>query len=561
MKYDKWVLLPEASDSETVALGMGRVESALLVHRGIATEEEMDEFLSPTLSSLHDPFLLPDMHVCIDRLEEAVDSKEVVGVFGDFDTDGISGTALLTRGLEKMGLEVLPYVPHRVEEGHGISMQALEFFASKSVTLLITVDCGVSSSNEIDTALHMGIDTIVTDHHTAVDELPAAVAIVNPSLPGSSYRFKYLTGVGTAFKVMQALYQRKKVELPDELYVYVTLGTISDVGLMRDENRYLVSKGMDLLKKSEIPGIDALIEVCNASKKNLSTQDMSFGIIPRINVAGRLDHANLSLMLLLASDGAEAGRLAAKLDEMNKKRQMITEKAMLEAKNQIKSDFESGVPSIIFAGKSNWIPGILGLIAGRLSEEYHRPAIVASGQGETFRASARSIPEFNMINALDMCSDSFEQYGGHPMAAGFTIRKDNLREFRTKMSSVADELLMGLNVQPTLMIEAEISPSWVNSDSLSFLNAMEPYGETNQQPVFMTSGMNIVDARQVGANKNHLKITMEYQGRLYDGIAFRQGTRVEECKGSVDLAYRPEMNYWNGKFNLQFIVSDFRSSC
>ena len=237
MKYDKWVLLPEASGSETVALGMGRVESALLVHRGIATEEEMDEFLSPTLSSLHDPFLLPDMHVCIDRLEEAVDSKEVVGVFGDFDTDGISGTALLTRGLEKMGLEVLPYVPHRVEEGHGISMQALEFFASKSVTLLITVDCGVSSSNEIDTALHMGIDTIVTDHHTAVDELPAAVAIVNPSLPGSSYPFKYLTGVGTAFKVMQALYQRKKVELPDELYVYVTLGTISDVGLMRDENR------------------------------------------------------------------------------------------------------------------------------------------------------------------------------------------------------------------------------------------------------------------------------------------------------------------------------------
>ena len=424
----------------------------------------------------------------------------------------------------------------------------------------MTVDCGVSSGEEIQKALDMGIDTIITDHHTAVDNLPNATAIVNPSLPDSPYPFKYLTGVGTAFKVMQALYQKKDIELPEELYVFVTLGTISDVGLMRNENRYLVSKGMDVLRKSEFVSIDALIKASNAYKKNLSTQDMSFGIIPRINVAGRLDHANLSLMLLLTSDEAEATRLAEKLNEMNKKRQNLTEKAMQEAERQIKDDFKDGIPSIIFAGKSNWIPGILGLIAGRLSEEYHRPAIVASGDGEMFRASARSIPEFNMIQALDMCSDRFEQYGGHPMAAGFSIKKDNLREFRKEMSAVADELMVGVDVGTTLTIEAEISPSWVNSDSLSFLNAMEPYGEQNREPIFMTSDMTIVDAKRVGVNKNHLKMTMEYQGRLYEGIAFRQGDRFDECKGSVDLAYRPEMNYWNGKHNLEFIVSDFRPS-
>ena len=560
MKYDKWVVLPKASDSELEALGMGDVESSLLVHRGISTVEDMDEFLSPTLSSVHDPFLLPDMALSVNRLMKAVDVRETVGVFGDFDTDGISGTALLTRGLENLGLQVFPYVPHRVEEGHGISSQSLDFFSSKGVTLLMTVDCGVSSGEEIQKALDMGIDTIITDHHTAVDNLPNATAIVNPSLPDSPYPFKYLTGVGTAFKVMQALYQKKDIELPEELYVFVTLGTISDVGLMRNENRYLVSKGMDVLRKSEFVSIDALIKASNAYKKNLSTQDMSFGIIPRINVAGRLDHANLSLMLLLTSDESEATRLAEKLNEMNKKRQNLTEKAMQEAERQIKDDFKDGIPSIIFAGKSNWIPGILGLIAGRLSEEYHRPAIVASGDGEMFRASARSIPEFNMIQALDMCSDRFEQYGGHPMAAGFSIKKDNLREFRKEMSAVADELMVGVDVGTTLTIEAEISPSWVNSDSLSFLNAMEPYGEQNREPIFMTSDMNIVDAKRVGVNKNHLKMTMEYQGRLYEGIAFRQGDRFDECKGSVDLAYRPEMNYWNGKHNLEFIVSDFRPS-
>ncbi len=558
MKYEKWIVLPKATDSEIAELGLGGVESTLLVHRGIYTEDDLDEFLSPTLSSVHDPFLLPDMSNSVDRLIQAVDSNETVGVFGDFDTDGISGTALLTRGLENLGLKVFPYVPHRVDEGHGISPQSLEFFSSQGVTLLITVDCGVTSIDEIQTALDMGIETIVTDHHTALDGMPHAIGIVNPSLPNSSYPFKYLTGVGTAFKVMQALYLRKKIELPDELYVYVTLGTISDVGLMRDENRYLVSKGMDVLRKSEFVSIDALIKVSNASKKNLSTQDMSFGIIPRINVAGRLDHAKLSLMLLLSSDKSEADRIAEELNEMNKKRQILTEKAMQEAEKQIKGDFKDGVPAIIFAGKSSWIPGILGLIAGRLAEEYHRPAIVASGDGEMFRASARSIPEFNMIEALDLCSDSFERYGGHPMAAGFTIKKDKLRDFRKAMSSVADELLSGLDVEPELTIEAEISPSWINSDSLSFLNALEPYGEQNKEPIFMTSSMNVVDAKRVGASKNHLKLTMEHQGRIYDSIAFRQGDRIDQCKGLVDVAYKPEMNYWNGKYNLQFIVSDFR---
>ena len=376
------------------------------MHRGITSKKEANHFLSPTAEDLNDPYLLSSMDNCVIRLSAALKDGERMGVFGDFDTDGLTGTAVLTKGLENLGGIVFPYVPHRVKEGHGISQQAIDFFEQRKVTLIITVDCGTTSISEITQASQKGIDTIVTDHHVPMDSLPPAVAIVNPSLPDSKYPFPQITGVGTALKVMEALYSSLSQEMPNFLYAFCALGTVSDVGLMKDENRYLTQRGIQAIKSENILGIDALIRVSGINKKRLSSEDLSFGIIPRLNVAGRLQHAELSLDLLLTENDSQALSLAEKLNALNKTRQTLTDKAIRQARLQVaKSVRENGnnMPPMIFVGHKSWSPGILGLIAARLVEEFYRPTVAVSGSQEIYRASARSIPDFNMIEAFKKC--------------------------------------------------------------------------------------------------------------------------------------------------------------
>ena len=560
MKYSEWRLLPSETTNGNIDLGLPTVESALLFHRGITTKKDAESFLNPSSSSLNDPYLLPGMTACVSRLQLALKNNEYIGIFGDFDTDGITGTVVLSKGLRDLGGIVFPYVPHRVQEGHGISSESIEFFKDKNVTLLVTVDCGVTSFEEISLAGDAGIQTIVTDHHSPSERLPNAVAIVNPALRDSNYPFDGLTGVGTAFKVIEALFQTYEKSVPEYLYALVALGTISDVGRMRDENRYLARKGIAVMKSLQMPGIDSLIRKAGFSKNRISSENLSFGIIPRINVAGRLEHADLSLRLLMSTDSEESAAIANKLEYLNKKRQVITEKAVSEARNQLIRNNPEKIPSMIFSGSKTWPAGILGLVAGRLSEEYHRPVIAVSGVGEYLRASARSIPEFNMIEALRTCESVFEKYGGHPMAAGFTIQKDNLREFRQQMSSIADELLGQLCIGSVLEIEHEITPGWLNSESLKFLSDLEPYGDGNAAPVFMTTGVNVLDARAVGKERDHLKLTVEHKGNLFDAIAFRQGNRLKEARGDLDIAYTGGVNYWKGRESVQLTVQDFRKS-
>ncbi len=560
MNYSEWRLLPSDTTNTNIDFGLPTVESALLFHRGITTKKDAESFLNPSSSALNDPYLLPGMTACVSRLQLALKNNEYIGIFGDFDTDGLTGTVVLSKGLRELGGTVFPYVPHRVREGHGISPESIEFFKDKNVTLLVTVDCGVTSFEEISLAGDVGIQTIITDHHSPSERLPNAVAIVNPALQDSNYPFDGLTGVGTAFKVMEALFQTYEKSIPEYLYALVALGTISDVGRMRDENRYLARKGIAVMKSLQMPGIDSLIQKAGFSKNRISSENLSFGIIPRINVAGRLEHANLSLRLLMSTDSKESTEIANKLEYLNKKRQVITEKAVSEARNRLIRNNSEKMPSMIFSGNKTWPAGILGLVAGRLSEEYHRPAIAVSGEGEYLRASARSIPEFNMIEALRTCDSVFEKYGGHPMAAGFTIHKDNLREFRQQMSSIADELLGPLCVGSVLEIEHEITPSWLNSGSLKFLSDLEPYGDSNATPVFMTTGVNVLDARTIGKKRDHLKLTVEHKGTVFGAIAFRQGNRLKEARGDLDIAYTGGINYWKGRESVQLTIQDFRKS-
>ena len=558
MNFSKWSILPSADKFEIRNIGYPNVESTLLSHRGINTARGAQNFLNPPLSTLHDPNLLLGMNECVQRLRYALNHKEIIGVFGDFDTDGLTGTALLTKGLRKLGAQVYPYIPHRTDEGHGISLESIEYFKERNVGLLVTVDCGVTSFEEISIASESGIETIVTDHHAPEHQTPNAVAIINPSLPNSPYPFPYLTGVGTAFKVLEALYKSVETELDDNLFALVALGTISDVGNMRDENRSMCRKGIGVMRNHPIPGIDSLIEKSGLFKKRLSTEDLSFGIIPRLNVAGRLGHAKVSLQLLLSKDSTESNLIADKLETLNRERQRVTERAFSEARKQVEKDRRGGDLSIIFAGKQTWPAGILGLIAGRLAEEYRRPAVVASGEKNYFRASARSIPQFNMIEALRSCGPIFEKYGGHPMAAGFTINRENLRPFREKMSSIAAELLDGLPRETTLEIEHEIPLSWLNRQSISFLHSLEPYGLNNPAPIFMTKGVAVLDAKTVGKDKSHLKLTVEHCGTVLEAIAFRQGHRIKEARGDIDVAYSGNLNYWNGNEIIQLNIEDFR---
>ena len=560
MIYNDWNVLPEADNSLVNKLQLPRAKATILFHRGITSSNEADAFINPSSSNLHDPYLFQGMDNCVSRLLFAIKNKEKIGIFGDFDTDGLTGTAVLARGLANLGASVHPYIPHRTLEGHGISDESIDFFKKNEVSLLITVDCGVTSFNEINTAKKLGIETIVTDHHVPDDTLPDAVSIINPSLPTSAYPFNHLTGVGTAFKVIQALYEKCKSNIPDHLYALVALGTISDVGLMKDENRFLSNKGMNVINNQPIPSIDSLIKISGFSKSTLSTENLSYGIIPRINVAGRLDHANISLQLLLSDSLEETDKIASNLEVLNKQRQVMTERAILEAKSQLLKEEGSSTPNIIFAGKQQWMPGILGLIAGRLSEEYNRPVIAASGEGDYIRASARSIPEFNMIGALRTCSNIFEKYGGHHMAAGFTIKSKNLKTFRQQMTSVADELLENLERKVVLDIDTEIDLNWINRESLSFLSSLEPYGNGNPAPLFLTKGTSVLDSRSVGKDKNHLKLTIQQGSSIIEAMAFRQGSRLKEARGEIDIVYSPGINHWKGNDTIQLTIEDFKRS-
>ena len=563
MKYADWKLLPTATEELCATLEKGVIESSILMHRGITSKEEANHFLSPTAEDLNDPYLLSSMDNCVIRLSAALNDGERMGVFGDFDTDGLTGTAVLTKGLENLGGIVFPYVPHRVKEGHGISQQAIDFFEQRKVTLIITVDCGTTSISEITQASQKGIDTIVTDHHVPMDSLPPAVAIVNPSLSDSKYPFPQITGVGTALKVMEALYSSLSQEMPNFLYAFCALGTVSDVGLMKDENRYLTQRGIQAIKSENILGIDALIRVSGINKKRLSSEDLSFGIIPRLNVAGRLQHAELSLDLLLTENDSQALSLAEKLNVLNKTRQTLTDKAIRQARQQVAKSVrenENNMPPMIFVGHKSWSPGILGLIAARLVEEFYRPTVAVSGSQEIYRASARSIPDFNMIEAFKKCDEIFEKYGGHSMAAGFTIKGENLRQFRENLTVLAENDVVEESFGSVLDIEQEISPTWLNQESISFLNSLEPFGQGNPTPTFLSRGMSVLGAKTVGKDKTHLKLTLEKNDYVYDAIAFRQGHSLNTARGIVDIAYTAGMNYWNGKETMQLTVQDFKRS-
>lgn len=554
--------VPRHVADEMGKMGMSRAQAQLLYNRGISSRRDAEAFLNPSEADLHDPALLPDMDLAAARLRKAVRDGEVVGVFGDFDMDGISGTAVATLGLRELGATVLPYLPDRDEEGHGLNESAVRSLAARGASVLVTVDCGAANDAEIALARSLGVDCIITDHHTMFDApSPDKLAMVNPKRLDSEYPYEDLTGAGLAYKLMQAVYADAGREEPRHLLELAALGTVGDVGAMKGENRYFVSEGLRLMNAgTSFAGLRALIEVAGLDDgRELDTASLSFQIIPRLNAAGRMADPSVSLHLLTTSDPIRAREFAETLDGHNRRRRTLTDAGVEQALAKIRRRWGGAPPGVIMVGDKKWRPGVLGLIASRLVDTYGKPAIAVSVGLETSRASARSVAGFDIVSAIEARSDLLIHFGGHAQAAGFGARTENLRELADHFAAVSDDAFAGAG-EAAVALDMRASPSFVESDLYKFTRRMMPYGAGCPQPKFASDApLAVVESRAVGAEGRHLKLRLREGAKFWDAIAFGLGARAGEARvgAEIEIAYSMEPNVWNGRVTMQLVTEDF----
>ncbi len=554
----KW-LLPPAANSHQLPRDIPAPIAQALLNRGIDTAEKLSIFLDPPQQLPYNPMRIAGMDRALQRLFQAIKQKEHVGVFGDFDVDGITGTAIVTEGLQDLGVSVTPYLPHRVEEGHGLSHAAIRHLTEQGVSLIVTVDCGVTSVAEVAEANSLGTDVIITDHHLPPAEPPNAVAIINPKMEGSQYPFDGLCGAGIAFKLMQGLYQYHGQPWSPALLELAALGTIADLVPLLDENRFLVREGLTELALTQRPGLQALYRVAGIQPQALSAETVAFQIAPRLNSAGRMSHAKESLQLLTTRSESEAEELAQRLEGLNLERRTLTEEAFSAACSQVEQ--QDNLPPILLVGHPSITPGVAGLVAGRLVERHHRPAVVmASIDEEHVVASGRSIPQFNLVQAFDDCQDLFVRYGGHSQAAGFTLKKEKIPQLREQLTAVAQRTLSSIEDAPTLSVDAELNLAQLTPDLLHWLRQLEPFGVGNPQPKFLIRGLQVIEARNVGALGQHLRLRVRQDGHEGTALAFNQAERWAEGTSHIDIVSTISVDVWRGAETITLKVVDFRGS-
>ena len=526
----------------------------ILYNRGYTTPEEARRFIEANLPEESPLKSLSGLPEAIDRINLALRGDEMIAIYGDYDADGVTATALLVNVLRNLRANVQGYIPNRFDEGYGLNMEALQYLGSLGVKLIVTVDCGIRSLKEAEYARQIGIDLIISDHHHPFDELPLATAIINPKQPGDTYPEKDLAGVGLAYKIALGLMPHDPSI--EEYLDLVALGTVADLAPLRNENRALVRMGLKYIRQPRRQGILALIGASGVDPRRISSSDIGFILGPRLNAAGRLDSALAALELLTTDDVYLAARLAQQLDNQNRERQQITREIQGMAEQIALSEDPDAL--LLFAAHESFNPGVVGLAASRLTEKYYKPAIVAQIGEDNTRASCRSIPEFHITRALDQCSDLLEHHGGHAAAAGFTVRNDNLKELVNRLGLIAKEQLSNLDLRPTLYADLELQLSKLKPDMLSYLEWLQPTGHGNPQAYFVSRELSISSARQVGRDGAHLKLTVTDGWITYDAIAFNQGYWYGELPASVDILYRYEMNEYNGNKTLQLNIRDIK---
>jgi single-stranded-DNA-specific exonuclease len=536
----------------------------LLYNRGLDTPSKVQAFLKGDWPE-DNPFRLKGMNEAVTRLRQAIRQREPIAVYGDFDADGVTATALLVETLSALGAQAEPYIPHRVDEGYGLNKSALRELAERGIKVVATVDCGIRSVPEVTYGRGLGLDIIVTDHHSPGEELPPATAAIDPKQAGCRYPFKKLAGVGLAFKLAQALLRANRqapvaedeVDLNEEdLLDLVALGTVADLAPLLGENRALVRRGLEELNRSQRLGLQALISQAGVQPGQITASTIGYVLGPRLNAAGRLDTAMASYNLLTSSSLTEAKSLALELDEVNRQRQRLTVDTLEKTREQVLAIGEE--ERLFFVAAPNYPLGIVGLVAQRLAEEFYRPSVVVKLGPKRSRGSARSIPEFNITAALDRCRDLLVKYGGHSAAAGFTVTNVNLEPLQQRLRQIATYQLEGLELVPTLSIDAEVDLSEMNWATHALLGQLEPFGYANPTPVFLSREVIVRDARVVG--ERHLKMTLSDGHAVWDAIAFRQGEWAGKLPHRIDVVYTLEVNEWNEQKRLQLNVKDLRPS-
>ncbi len=555
MSHTHWHLLPPAERIPTMA-GVSPLIIQLLANRGLTDLQQIEVFLYNDKRAESDPFLLPDMHQAVGRTYQALLTGEKIAIYGDFDADGITATALLVQSLTALGGNVIAYIPHRTIEGYGLRESSLEKLHQDGVSLVITVDTGITAFHEIEKAGKIGIDVIVTDHHIPPGRLPPAKAVINPKRSDSIYPFTDLAGVGVAFKLLQALIKGNGREnIAKKALDLVALGTITDMVSLVGENRYWVKCGLELINKTQRLGLQEMMRCTRLQPGDIDAQTISWVLGPRINAAGRLDNATTSYQLLMTDNLQEASSLAKMLEEKNAERLKQTNELLDKAREMI---IAAGTDQpLLMAGSEDYHPGIMGLVAGRLSDKYYRPTILFKISRETSRGSGRSIAEFNLMEALEDCKDLLSNFGGHTKAAGFSIPTRNLTEFKQRMLSLAETRLSGLDLRPHVDIDAEVPLSTFTGDTYEMIQQLAPFGTGNPLPSFISRQVEVIDQRLVGAQGEHAKLKLKQDGITWDAIGFGLGNYINEMSRYVDIVYNLDMDRWNGEERLRLSLIDF----
>lgn len=542
----------------TQKYNLNELLARVLLNKGITTKENIELFMNPTRKDFHDPFLMPDMEVAVNRILKAIDNNEKIIIYGDYDADGITSITVLKSFLEERGLEVDSYIPNRLDEGYGLNKEAIKKIFDDGHRLMITVDCGISGIDEVEYANSLGMEVLITDHHEPAQTLPNALAVVDAKRKDNKYPFNQLAGVGVVFKFIQAI--SIKLNLDEKEYLkyldIVCIGTISDIVPLVDENRVIAKLGLKLVNQTRNIGLKALLEVVGF--KNIDSGAVSFGVAPRINACGRMGHEQIALDLFLSKDYATAKKLAIKLNEYNTERQSIEKRIFDEATEKIENEEKNN--ACIIVGGEGWHHGIIGIVASKVTDMYFKPSILICFEENIGKGSGRSIPGFDLHEALMECSEELEKFGGHAMAVGVTVARDKFNEFKAKLEEYAKQCDID-KIVPIINIDSEIQLKNIDIESVRSLKILEPFGEANKTPLFLFKNLKINSIRALSEGK-HLKLTLKEDNFMINAIGFNMGDLSEKylLDDKVDIVGSLEINSFNGSDSIQIVMKDLRKS-
>ena len=539
--------------------------ASILINRNIFSTEDVSNFFNTSLTQLSPPFSIKDMDAAVDRILAAIERKEKILIFGDYDVDGITATTLVLEFLHSVDADVSYYIPHRIAEGFGLKKNHISDVAiPNGIHLIITVDCGSDGQDAVKSARNAGIDVIITDHHMIPNSIPPALAVVNPKRYDCPSGFHDLAGVGVAFYLLICL--RKKLrdinfwkDRPEPNLKYycdlVALGTLADVVPLTRENRILITAGIDMIRATDRPGLNALMEVCEINKHTLDADDIVFYLAPRLNSAGRLDHASIATELLLAKDINTARTIAHSLHQLNQNRRSIENKILAEVEDHLKNNPHLLQKNPLVLTHQDWHIGILGIVASRLMKKYCRPVVLITTADGIGKGSARSIPEVNLYEGLSACADNIENFGGHPMAAGLNIKTENIDRFKNNFENIVSRMANPVDFTPKIIIDCRLDFGNISDKLIDELETLKPFGSANHEPLFMTKDVHIVSSKPVG--NHHRQMVLEQNtGKTFNAIQFNVDTRIPLKETFDQIAFRLRWNRWNGRKSAQIIVEE-----